>query len=194
MSYTLKTLAIVLSLIFLSGLMTSVTYAQDPEQGQELWEQTVWQCRACHGQAGEGVFGAPLAGRSEGDDPISLDGWIEQVRSPRKRMPSFSDTQVSDEQLTNMYEYVMSLSFPEEPGFQRIELPDDAHPGQQLIVEKRCVACHSTSGIERTRYPDGEATPSVEATIQQLRTPFRRMPSFSPEQVSDEEAALITRT
>jgi mono/diheme cytochrome c family protein len=192
MSYTLKTLAMMLTLIFLSGLMTSVTYAQDPEQGQELWEQTVWQCRACHGQAGEGVFGAPLAGRSEGDDPISLDGWIEQVRSPRKRMPSFSDTQVSDEQLTNMYEYVMSLSFPEEPGFQRIELPDDAHPGQQLIVEKRCVACHSTSGIERTRYPDGEATPSVEATIQQLRTPFRRMPAYSAEQVSDEEAALIT--
>jgi glyoxylase-like metal-dependent hydrolase (beta-lactamase superfamily II) len=86
----------------------------------------------------------------------------------------------------------MSLPFPEEPGFRRIEVPEDAHPGAALVVEKRCVACHSESGIERTRFPSGEATPSVEAMIEQLRTPFRRMPAFSAEQVSDEEAALIT--
>lgn len=191
MIYLRKVTMIVVAMLVLLGLTTSVASAQDPGSGQELWEQTVWQCSRCHGEMGEGVFGAPLAGRTEGDRAITLEEWTDQVRSPRNRMPSFSEEQVSDGQLADMYAYVMSLPVVEEPDIQRPELAADAHPGQVLIVEKRCVACHGLSGVENTRFESGEATPSAEGVIQQLRTPFRNMPSFSPDQVSDEEAALI---
>jgi mono/diheme cytochrome c family protein len=106
-------------------------------------------------------------------------------------MPSFSEEQVADDQLADMYAYVMSLPAVEEPNIQRPELAADAHPGQLLLVEKRCLACHGLPGVMNTRFESGEAIPAVERVIEQLRTPFRNMPAYSPDQVSDEEAALI---
>ena len=191
MIYLRKVSIIVLAMVVLLGLATSVAHAQDPDSGQELWEQSVWQCSKCHGVMGEGLFAGPLAGRTEGDRAITLEEWTNQVRSPRRRMPSFSEEQVSDEQLADMYAYVMSLPAVEEPNIQRPELAADAHPGQVLVVEKRCAACHGISGVESTRFEFGEEIPSTERVIEQLRTPFKKMPSFSPDQVSDEEAALI---
>ena len=60
-------------------------------------------CAACHGQNGEGSAIAPsLAGHSEAQV-------IRQVRSPRFQMPSFSEDQVSDEELDTIAHYIASL-------------------------------------------------------------------------------------
>ena len=105
-------------------------------------------------------------------------------------MPSFSEAQVTDEQLTDINAYLTSLPVPAQNGFIQIELADDAPEGQKLIVEKRCVACHTETGPIKGFIERGE-TPTVERVITQLRTPFKNMPSFSEAQVSDEEAATI---
>jgi mono/diheme cytochrome c family protein len=156
----------VLVFLMLVGLATSFALAappaQDPDNGMVLWEQNL--CKNCHGAAGEGMWGGPLAGNDK-----TPEEWIAQVRSPRNRMPTFSPEKVTDEMIVDMHAYLTSLSKPD--GFTPADagLPSDAPAGQQLLVEKRCVACHSTT----------------------LRTPRRNMPMFAVEQVSDEEAGLI---
>lgn len=181
-----KTLTVILATLVLVSLSTSIAFAQDPDNGKRIWEEEIWQCSRCHGANGEGVFGAPLAGTDK-----TADEFIAQVRTPRKRMPMFSEDQISDDQIRDIQAYMASLPEPAAPGFKQIELPEDAPEGQKLIVEKRCVACHTETGIEFTRFSKGEAIPSAEGVIAQLRMPFKNMPSFNEEQVSDAEAALI---
>ena len=181
-----KTLTVILATLVLVSLSTSIAFAQDPDNGKQLWEGQIWQCSRCHGANGEGVFGATLAGTEK-----TADEFIAQVRNPRNRMPMFSEDQVSDDQIRDIQAYMASLPKPATPGFKQIELPEDAPEGQKLIVEKRCVACHGETGIENNRFGRGEAVPTAELVIHQLRMPFKNMPSFSEGQVSDAEAALI---
>jgi mono/diheme cytochrome c family protein len=157
--------------------------AQDPDNGQILWEETL--CKNCHGDAGEGMWAGPLAGNEK-----TAEEWISQIRSPRNRMPSFYPEQVSDEMIVDMHAYLTMLTKPEAFAPEDAGLPADAPAGQQLMVEKRCVACHGTTGPIRGFESRGE-TPTAEAVLKQLRTPWQKMPMFTVEQVSDEEAALI---
>ena len=157
--------------------------AQDPDNGKALWEQAL--CQKCHGAAGEGMWAGPLAGSDK-----TVEDWVAQVRSPRNRMPHFSPEQVSDAMVMDMHAYLATLTKPESFTPADAGLPADAPAGQQLLVEKRCVACHGTTGPIQGFQSRGQ-TPSAEAVINQLRTPFKNMPMFTAEQVSDEEATLI---
>ena len=176
-----------LVLLVLLTLTVSVALAappaQDPENGKVLWEQSL--CKNCHGEAGGGMWAGPLAGSEK-----IADEWISQVRSPRNRMPHFSPEQVSDEMIVDMHAYLTTLTKPESFAPADAGLPADAPAGQQLLVEKRCVACHGTTGPLRGFESRGE-TPTAEAVLTQLRTPRQNMPMFTVEQVSDDEAALI---
>lgn len=185
MTYIRRTFIFVVAMVVLTSLTTTITLAQDPANGKTLWEEQIWQCQRCHGDMGQGVFGATLAGTEKTAQEV-----IAQVRNPRNRMPMFSEAQVSDEQLIDIHAYLSSLPKPEQPGFKQIELPADAPAGQQLLVEKRCVACHGETGPVQ-RFIDRGETPTAEGVIKQLRTPLMNMPSFREDQVSDEDAALI---
>lgn len=180
-----KLTMLLIAALVLAGLTNSVALAQDPDNGKVLWEQTVWQCQNCHGAEGQGNWGPPLAGSQK-----TAQEWITQVRTPRRAMPMFSEQQVSDEQLTDMHAYIASL--PQATDYTRPDagLPPDAPAGQQLIVEKRCVACHSTTGPIKGFIDRGEM-PTAMAVINQLRNPRMNMPTFDTNHVSDEEATLI---
>jgi mono/diheme cytochrome c family protein len=163
-----------------------VALAQDPANGQLLWEEQVPQCQRCHGEEAQGAWAGPLAG-SEKD----AQEFIAQVRTPRNRMPSFSPEQVSDAMVIDIQAYISTLPRPESFTPLDADLPADAPEGQVLLVENRCVACHGITGPV-SRFVDRGETPTVERVVAQLRTPFKNMPSFSEDQVSDAEAALIT--
>jgi mono/diheme cytochrome c family protein len=173
-----------LLLILLLGLTTAVAFAQDPVEGKRIWDEEAL-CKNCHGAEGEGMWGAPLAGRQS-----TAQEWITQVRTPRRSMPSFSEAQISDQAITDIHAYLTSLPEPADFTPAAAELPADAHPGQTLIVEKRCVACHTETGPIRGFVARGEA-PTVEFVLNQVRNPRENMPSFSEGQVSDEEVAQI---
>ena len=180
------TLSLLMLLVLLALTMSAALAAppaQDPENGQVLWEENL--CKNCHGDAGEGMWAGPLAGSDK-----TADEWISQVRSPRNRMPSFYPEQVSDEMIVDMHAYLTTLTRPEGFAPEDAGLPADAPAGQQLMVDKRCVACHGTTGPIRGFESRGE-TPTAEAVLKQLRTPWQKMPMYTVEQVSDEEAALI---
>ena len=171
-------------LVLLLGVTTAVAFAQDPDNGKVVWEEQT-ACQRCHGSAGEGMWAGPLAGNEK-----TAEEWIEQVRTPRRNMPAFSADKVSDEQIIDMHAYMTSLAKIEGFTPQDAGLPADAPQGQMLIVEKRCVACHSTTGPIKGFIERGE-TPTAEAVTKQVRTPVKWMPSYSAEQVSDAELALI---
>ncbi|MDX1520692.1 MAG: c-type cytochrome [Anaerolineae bacterium] len=185
MQRTSKVAVAALVAVLLLALSVSSAFAQDPDAGQAAWEGEVWQCSACHGGEGEGLFGRPLS-----NSTLSADEWIDQVRNPRNFMPRFSADQVTDQQITDIHAYITSLPAPADFTRMSVELPPDAPEGQQLIVQNNCVACHGETGpIER--FIDRGETPTAERVIAQLRTPFSLMPSFSEDQVSDADAALI---
>lgn len=180
-----KLFFMMMAVLLYAGLSAPAALAQDPDNGKTLWEEETWQCSRCHGPAGEGLWAGPRAG-----DEKTAEEWIAQVRNPRRMMPHFSEEQVSDAQIIDMHAYISSLPkvenfTPMDPG-----LPADAPAGQMLIAEKRCIACHTETGPINGFIERGEV-PTAERVIKQLRTPFNRMPSFSPDQVSDEEAAQI---
>jgi mono/diheme cytochrome c family protein len=178
-------------MLILFSLTTTVALAQDPAAGQEAWEQQVFQCARCHGAMGEGLYGRPLS-----NSTLTADEWIAQVRTPRRFMPSFSDTQVSDQQIRDMHAYITAL--PDPTGdFQRHDPGIAAsHPGQELMIQKNCVACHEDAvrngtGSPISRLIERGVTPTADVVINQLRSPFMNMPSYSADQVSDEEAGQI---
>jgi len=187
MRHILRTSTGILVLLTLLGLAAAVALAappaQDPTNGQALWDQNL--CKNCHGPAGEGMWGGPLAGSDK-----TAEEFIAQVRSPRQRMPHFSPEKVPDQAIIDMHAYLTSLPKPASFTPADAGLAADAHPGQQLVVEKRCVACHTTTGPIQPFMNRGE-TPTAAAVITQLRTPRDNMPMFAVEQVSDEEAAVI---
>lgn len=186
-----KPLILLISLLALMSLTTSLAVAappaQDPDSGKAFWESDKNSCKRCHGDDGTGLWSGPLAG----NDKTAAE-WIEQVRTPRKRMPSYSEAQISDETITNLHAYLTALPAPAgEFAPMSADLPADAPAGQRLLDEKKCVPCHTTGGPMRGFNMRGEM-PTAEAVIKQLRTPKENMPSYSAEQVSDEEAAKIT--
>lgn len=179
-----KLFAVLLGVMVLTGVMASVALAQDPANGKVIWEEKS-NCQRCHGPAGEGMWGPPLAGNQN-----SVQDFITQVRTPRRNMPAFSAEQISDEMITNIHAYLTSLTAPASYTRPDAGLPADAPAGQVLVVEKRCVACHSITGPVKPFIERGEV-PTIEAVLAQLRTPRRFMPTFNANIVSDAEAATI---
>jgi mono/diheme cytochrome c family protein len=105
-------------------------------------------------------------------------------------MPHFSESQISDQAITDIHAYLTALPEPANFTPAQANLPADAPPGQQLIVQKRCVACHTETGPIPGFVKRGEA-PTVEYVLHQVRQPFKYMPSFSESQVSDAEVGQI---
>ncbi len=176
--------------VLLLVLTAPAALAQDPVKGQETWEKQVWQCQRCHGPQGEGVYARPLA-----NSTLTAQEWITQVRTPRRNMPHFSEAQVSDQQIMDIHAYITGL--PDPAGdFKPKDVGTLPDPGQNLMVQKRCVACHTDAVLTGQGAPikgfiERGITPTAEIVIKQLRTPFKNMPSFSEAQVSDAEAAQI---
>lgn len=177
-------------LIFLS-LTASAAFAQDPDAGKTAWEEQVWQCSRCHGAQGEGAFARPLS-----NSTLTEDEWIDQVRSPRRFMPHFSEAQASDQQIRDMHAYITAL--PDPTGdFQRKDPGITAsHPGQELMIQKNCVACHEdVVSTGQGRIVEGfvqrGVIPTTDVVLKQLRTPFKLMPSYTESQMSNDEAAQI---
>jgi mono/diheme cytochrome c family protein len=188
MSYIRGFVVIIVTAVVFVSLTPSAAFAQDPDNGKVLWEEQVWQCQRCHGEAGEGKYGGPRAG-----DGKTAAEWIAQVRTPRRFMPALSEEQVSDEQLTDMHAYMNSLAKPAD--FSPLDPGTAENEGQNLLLQKRCVACHTEANGEAGFMAKGMmergVTPTAESVTKQLRTPFRNMPAYRADQVSDADAALI---
>src|SRR5215469_4837877 len=125
------------------GVSVSPAFPQsggDAAAGKALWEGSQTQCRACHGQAGDGAFGPPLAGRG-----ISAGEFRQAARKPWGIMPAYTDGQVSDADLANFAAYFAGLPKGAEPGAWRVPMPDGAKLGQQTAISLGCAQCHGAT-------------------------------------------------
>ncbi len=184
-----KPVMLVIVVMLLWGITGVVALAQSPDQGKVAYEEQVWQCQRCHGPNGEGLWGRPLAGTQS-----TADEWIAQVRTPRRSMPAFTVDQITDQQIIDMQVYFSSLTAPAD--FAPKMPVESADPGQNLLLQKRCVSCHASESETGTgrmidNFIERGVTPTQELVINQLRTPFQNMPAYRADQVSDEDAALM---
>ena len=72
-----------------------------------------YQCYTCHGTAGQGAdrgTGPKLAPK-----PIAYRAFLLQVRTPRQDMPPYRKAFVSDEELADIYAYLVSIKPAPDP-------------------------------------------------------------------------------
>jgi len=177
--------ALPLLLIVLMAATVAAQGTGDPAKGKTAWAQA--NCKSCHGDNGEGKY----AGVRAGDGKTAAD-WIKQVRTPRANMPAYTAAQISDTLLTDMWAYMQTL--PKPASFTPVSTTVAATdlPGRQVMVDKRCVACHgNVQAFVKARFVDQNREPTADLVVKQLRTPARLMPTFSTTQVTDAQATLI---
>ena len=144
-------------------------------------------CKSCHGDNGEGKYAGPLAGTTR-----TSAEWITQVHTPRANMPAYSTAQISDTVITDMWAYMKTLTKPASFTPVSTTVPAGALPGNQLFVDKRCVACHgNVQAFVKSRFVDQNREVTTDVVLKQLRTPAKNMPMFSATQATDPQAAQI---
>jgi mono/diheme cytochrome c family protein len=104
MSFTGKTGSMILlsaALLLVSACGTDAQQG-NAENGGKLFGQ--YTCSACHGMRGEGGRGPKLAGAR-----FSHDQLVAKVRSSNSSiMPSFSKEQISDQDLADIYAFLLT--------------------------------------------------------------------------------------
>jgi len=134
---TMRCLLVVLCLLPLSQ-RAATQPAGDPESGKILWLETEHvECRDCHGDSGEGGFGPDLAGRN-----LTHAQFIHAVRKPWGIMPAYAESQISDQELTDLIAYFDSLPSVDQPGPWRRQVPAGASRGLAIATTAGCVQCH----------------------------------------------------
>ena len=158
---------------------------QDAANGQKVWAAK--PCKSCHGDNGEGKYAAPLAGTAR-----TAQEAIQQVRNPRSMMPMFNTQQISDQDITDIIDYMKTLQRPASFQPIRYEAQPNDPQGKVLFNQKRCVACHgdftqTAAGIVKS----GRTTLTQADVEKQVRTPRQFMPHFSETQVTSADVAAI---
>ena len=99
------------SLVFIILLMaTTSAFAQETpagsaESGQKHYIK--YMCYNCHGTAGQGADRG--TGPKIAPSPLPYPGFALQVRSPRLDMPAYRKEFVSDQELADIYAYLLSI-------------------------------------------------------------------------------------
>jgi ubiquinol-cytochrome c reductase cytochrome c subunit len=93
------------------GTLSSAGLAQQPdpsgaaERGRALFERH--GCSACHGTYGQG--GTRDAGPKLFPNPPPIEAFRVYLRTPPKDMPPYSEKQVSERDLADIFSYISSL-------------------------------------------------------------------------------------
>src|SRR6266849_3803825 len=83
-------------------------------RGQKLYMQNI--CYTCHGTVGQG---AERTGPKLTPNPYPYVAFATQVRKPRQDMPKYTQQFLSDQDLADIYAYVLSI----KPGPAAKDLP-----------------------------------------------------------------------
>jgi len=181
----LTVLALLVAVVVALIAVTSATAAPslDPVKGKTLWDAGF--CKNCHGAQGQGGFAPPLAGTVR--TPAQA---VAKIRAGTGKMPTFKPEKVSDQDETDIIEYMKTLAAVTGWTAPAVTPAAGDPPGKTLVAQKGCIACHGPTGpvtpLQRSGHPA-----TAQTILTQLRTPANNMPMFKPEQVSDAEAAQV---
>jgi mono/diheme cytochrome c family protein len=106
------------------------------DAGKVFWQGQM--CNFCHGTAGEGGWGPDLAGRA-----LTLAQFKRAIRQPWGLMPSYTESQVSDQSIADLHAFLTALPRVATPGPPRWRHPPpDAPAGQRIQSAFGCGQCH----------------------------------------------------
>lgn len=110
----------------------------DPEAGAGVFR--IKLCRFCHGESAEGGFGPDLAGGRG----LTLEQFRRAIRQPWGVMLAYTEEQLSDRQMVDLYAFVRAQPPVPEPGEWRWQpAPEGAPLGQRLYMQTvGCGQCH----------------------------------------------------
>jgi mono/diheme cytochrome c family protein len=94
-----------LSALFAMAAAQGQTTAGSAERGHQAYMK--YQCYTCHGTAAQG--GERGAGPKLMPNPFPWEGFQFQVRTPRQDMPAYRRDHLSDQDLADIYAYVLSI-------------------------------------------------------------------------------------
>jgi mono/diheme cytochrome c family protein len=170
-------LGLALLLLGACGASQSEPPAQtDAARGASLWAQSV--CVGCHGLLAEGS----TAGPALIDTPLTLHDVIDITRRGGPGMPHYPPSQISDQDLGDMYAWFLNPVPAPTP---------EGTLGQNPWAQSACAGCHGSSA-------QGGSGPSLAGTSRPfasfqatVRRGARGMPAFSQTQVSDQMLRAI---
>ena len=102
---TLAVMFVLVAVLCAGGAWAQERPAGSPERGKTLY--LVLGCSACHGTHGQG--GDRGAGPKIYPDPFPWGAFLFQTRKPRLDMPAYIVPWVSDQDVADMYAYLLSL-------------------------------------------------------------------------------------
>ena len=174
-------------LVLPASEVAHATPSLDAAAGKTAWDAKA--CKNCHGNNAEGKLARALTAYEKTADDI-----IKQVRTPRNAMPAFNATQVTDQELKDMFDYFKSLPAATFT-FTPYQPKPGEDPGKTLFNQKRCAGCHgeNAEAVVRIVTSSGRKTISEAEVKTQVRTPRRNMPTFRAEFVTDAEIATIAK-
>jgi mono/diheme cytochrome c family protein len=165
--------AVTLGVTWLASLPVYAQSRTEPagraEAGQVVWRTGSINCKNCHGvsitlppgtesmthQDGEGGWGPDLAGGRG----LSFTQFRRQVREPYGIMPAFTERQISDQTLADMYAYMLTLPPVKEPMAPRYPAAPPGSPKRQFIFATApCINCHRPEMRDRRADLGAKAT------------------------------------
>jgi len=109
----MRALATAAFAVMIIALAQQAAQAASADKGKALFvSKGCWQC---HGFAGQGGAGAPLA-----PNPMPLDAMKAFVRNTNGRMPPYTAAVLSDEDLADIHAYLESV--PKPPDYKGVPL------------------------------------------------------------------------
>lgn len=171
--------------LFLFPAFQADTPAGRPDTGKTTWANTAPYCQNCHGVNGEGGFGPDLAGRG-----LSWTQFKRAVRQPWGIMPAYTEMQLTEQRLADIYAYMSSLPKVAESGQPRLVTTATTLPSQVSVIQTvGCAQCHQAElGVPRS-YIGGEGgdyTMLANLVYEHTQTfPTGRMGNYSRERLPE---------
>ena len=144
------------------SLITPVSEASaQAPQGSVEAGKTAWglapYCQNCHGAQAEGGFGPDLAGRA-----LTFEQFRRAVRQPWGVMPAYTEMQLPDERIADIYAYIVTLPKPAEVGKPRFKAPAGSPMGHVYLIETiGCANCHGPE-LRQVRKVIGGQSPDID--------------------------------
>ena len=160
----------------------------DVENGKKVFATD--KCAGCHGAQGEGGTGRIAAPRI-GPPRFGLAMFVDAVRNAKAPMPAFSEAQVSDAELADVFAFLSSIAPP--PGGMNAAPAGNSANGQALFMKAGCYECHDRQGQGGAGTGPRLAPNPIAYTafMHQCRQPVNEMPPYTSKVLTDTDLADI---
>ena len=90
-----------------AAIYTSCAVGADPDKGKRLFMSV--GCFACHGTVGQG---ATATGPRLAPNPLPLEAFLQELRSPRNVMPPYAASVLPDDAIADIRAYLATIPSP----------------------------------------------------------------------------------